>query len=402
LLQPLLDVPLLRIPNFLIEPTFLSGPLRLAICLSSPLAKTPFDVPRYALALVTAVRQAIGFGTRLHVFADADVHSAVRGAMPRDSGLHSIAIHHPLEAERFGDGDVDRSLSDAAPYLNSPWLLWMEEQLVDGVDAVHFVCPGFFRRDKGALGLARSPLHNRDSEWAHSVAAEEIATFLQRTGAWSVMFSPPQENVWSIGPRLVAGSLAWLRPGPVLLHDLMLGEIGQGELEGAYRFLFDSSYSPPPASPALMMYVHPKRVDMYEGIDRFEGPGNPGLDEELEYDIGRLIGRRESRSRFVERPPQPPWRQAAQVEMGRLMLRLKTRGLVRLDRHLRQPPRYRRRQTSLPLPLARPIRGPRDRPLLQPVPVLRPRLGRVHLERSGSSRRWARTLRSRRRPLHMD
>lgn len=324
LLQPALKAPLLRIPNFLADPMMLCGSLRLAVCLSSPIAKTPFDIPSYACALVEAIRKGVPQGTRLHVFSDAQVYQRLRSALPGGSATHSIEIHDPQGAERFGIGDVDRRLSDAAPHLKSPWLLWMHSELPEGVDAAHFVCPGYFRRDRGALALARSPLRNIDPDWSHFVGAQELMAFLQMVGAWSVMFSPPYENVWSIGLRVVAGSLAWQRPGPVLLHDIHdPGDFGEVELEQAYRFLFAESEAPPPATPGIMLYVHPKRVPQYEDMTGFWSAAKVRPPKETARDAQSLFPRPGRRNPSAVRPAQPPWRQVAQVQMDQVMLRLK-------------------------------------------------------------------------------
>ena len=40
LFQPILNAPLLRVPNFLADPVFLAGRLRLALVVSSPRANT--------------------------------------------------------------------------------------------------------------------------------------------------------------------------------------------------------------------------------------------------------------------------------------------------------------------------------------------------------------------------
>ena len=321
LLQPTLGGPLLRIPNFLADPMVLSGPLRLALCLSAPMAKVPFDIPPYARALVTAIRSAVPQGTELHVFSDAAVFGQLGSVLPGDEGAHTIRIHDPKGAARFGIGDVDRSLSDVSEHLKSPWLLWMHSELPGGLDAAHFVCPGYFRKDRGALALARSPLMNIDPNWSHFVGAQELMAFLQLAGAWSVMFSPPYENVWSIGPRVVAGSLAWQRPGPVLVHDLHHhGQHDEAALAQVYRFLFAGGKAPPPASPGIMLYVHPKRVAQYAGMAGFESATNTAVPREVE----DIVSSFQTRTEHARRPaPRPAWRQAAQVQMDQVMLRLK-------------------------------------------------------------------------------
>jgi hypothetical protein len=320
LLQPVLEAPLLRIPNFLADPTFLSGPLRLAVCLSSSTAKTPFDVPSYAATLVRAVQAGVTQGTDLHVFADADVFGPISATLPASTDRHRLQVHDPKGAERFGIGDVDRSLSDAADQLKSPWLLWMKSELTDGVDGVHFVCPGYFQRDRGALALARSPLRNVDREWAHFVGPEELGAFLRLTCAWSVMFSPPYENVWSIGTRVVAGNLAWQQPKAILVHDIQPTSSAEVDLSSAYRFLFSDDYAPPPALPSVMMYVHPKRVARYEDEDVFDGAGERGNANDLLVSAMSSSGVNR-RSQGTRSAREPDWQTAARLQMKQLMLR---------------------------------------------------------------------------------
>ena len=69
--------------------------------------------------------------------------------------------------------------------------------------------------------------------------SQEIMAFLQLLGAWAVFFSPPAENVWAIGPRIVADKLAWQRPGPVVLHDAEVADPQALQVASAAAYAFE-------------------------------------------------------------------------------------------------------------------------------------------------------------------
>ena len=154
--------------------------------------------------------------------------------------------------------------------LRSPWLRWMEAELGDcSIDAVHFICPGFFNSEHGSLALARSPIDNMDEAWSHFVGGRELCTFLDDLGAGAVAFGAPYEDIWALGLRLLADELAWTRPGPVILYE------AQGPIDAvaqAYRFLFSENYAPPPGRGELMLYCHPRRLERYADVPFFESP----------------------------------------------------------------------------------------------------------------------------------
>ena len=62
--------PILRIPNFLIDPPYVEGPLTLVLCVSSPAAKEFFSVYDSSLEIIGQVQQAVAQGTEIHVFSD--------------------------------------------------------------------------------------------------------------------------------------------------------------------------------------------------------------------------------------------------------------------------------------------------------------------------------------------
>ncbi len=321
LLQERVNSPLLRIPNFLADPVFLNGPLRLALCVSSPQAKSPFIASEYAAIVADVVANAAP-GSEIHVFTDMDGYHSLQSSL---GGKVGIQVHDPQEAERYEIGDVDRNLRGGSGIIRSPWLRWMQDTLLSQpVDAVHFVCPGYFRRDQGALALARSPTLNTDRNWSHFVGIDELIAFLNRVGAWTTVFSPPFDNVWSIGLRLLADRLAWQRPGPTILHDTEHGSFDT--LFEAYRFLFSEDAHPPPASPWLMLYSHPKRLERFAtGQSSFESVSTLGLAEEFRQELPDALDDfvaktgREERT-LANMTIEEPWQQSTRRVMDQVLL----------------------------------------------------------------------------------
>lgn len=329
LLVPALGPPVLRIPNFLGDPIFLEGRLVLAICASSPKAKSPFSVPLYVGRLIEAVQHAVPRGSIVHVFADHEAYSQLR----RDASqaLQEVVIHDPSGAASFGVGPVDPDLGTSDGRLRSPWLRWIRHQLQETrIDAVHFIGPGYFANDRGALALARSPIVNEDRDWSHFVGASELHAFLDLLGAWSIAFSSPLENVWAIGLRLLAEQLAWARPEPLLLHEA--DDPAAQALEETYRFLYGPEFALPPQSPDIALYCHPKRLKLFAKRGAtFESATGASLDEDARAEIPALFARpsRAAASAAAD-VPEPTWRAAARLGLEHELRRLPQKtGAVR-------------------------------------------------------------------------
>lgn len=319
LLQEQLHAPLLRVPNFLTPPVLSHGPLRIVLCASSPRAKTPFNLADYVRDFVAVLSDSLYHGGELHLFADLASYQELQ-SLAR-TGSFSVIVHDPHRAEQYGVGDSDKRLGDSGDRLKSPWLRWILSSL-DGaaVSAVHFVCPGYFSRDQGAMALARSPGDNYDSQWSHFVGADELMAFLNQVGAWYVGFSPPYDNVWAIGLRLLADRLAWQRPGALLLHDTEGGS--PLDLIDAFRFLFSDTGQPPPASPNLMLYSHPARLPRYRDEEQgFESVEAFGLGDSTEASprLQDLVLKMSSPQQY-ETGNQIAWRQSGLRLMDQLLL----------------------------------------------------------------------------------
>lgn len=244
--RPMLDgIPILRIPNFLNDPFSLSAVTNVAVCISSPNAKMPFPAAEYAHRLVEAVSQLATRPVTLHLFADLDSFFDLSGLTA--SGLCQAIVHDP-SAQSFDETvTVDRELTARDHRLQNPWMLWMVETLRGvPVDAVHFICPGYFHADRGSLALAETPAKNNDTHWSRFVGAEELQALLDTLGAHTVGFSAPHVDVWAMGLRLLAFNLSWIRPGPIIVHDGGMETFDDVPLNYAYLFRWLNEWEPVP------------------------------------------------------------------------------------------------------------------------------------------------------------
>lgn len=244
--RPMLDgIPILRIPNFLNDPFTLSARTNMAVCISSPNAKMPFPAAEYAHRLVEAVSQLATRPVTLHLFADLDSYHDLTGLS--GGGLCDVVVHDPA-AQTFDETvTIDRQLTTRDHRLQNPWMLWMVRTLRGvPVDAVHFICPGYFHADRGSLALAETPAKNQDSHWSRFVGAEELQALLDTLGAHTVGFSAPFVDVWAMGLRLLAFNLAWIRPGPIIVHDGGMETFDDLPLNYAYLFGWLNEWEPVP------------------------------------------------------------------------------------------------------------------------------------------------------------
>jgi hypothetical protein len=327
LLAPVIPGPLLRIPNFLVDPAFLEGRLELVVCASAPAAKEFYPVADFTIALIERIQEGVAQGTDIHLFADRDAIGSLRSRFcgGAEEPLHRIILHDPERSAQFGMGETAISESES---MRSPWLRWMESELSDrGIDAVHFVCPGYFNSEHGSLALARSPLDNFDEAWSHFVGGRELCTFLDNLGAGAVAFGAPYENIWAMGLRLLADEMAWTRPGPVILYET------QGHIDAvgrAYRFLFGEKYGPPPERGEIQLYCHPRRLERCAEVPFFQSPtlstGELGHEwmEATRAQVAMNAPRPEVR-RLVEAPAEPRWARANQRMIERSLIDLSGR-----------------------------------------------------------------------------
>ena len=270
LLQPALEMPILRVPDFLANPPRESTrKLEVALCGSVPMAKAAFTAADHLCDMARHLLETVPRRTTVHVFCDASIFPDVCHRV-ESSGLHDVHVHDPAGAESMMVSEQRYDLTMRSTRIRNPWLLWMLDAL-DGrsVDMVHFLTHGYTSRDAGALAFAESPIQNQDSRSARFVGASELLAFLTQVGAWCAAFSSPEQNYSEMGLRLLADTIAQMRPGPVIHHEMRLDE-DRAALAGVYRFLFDRESDAPPSSPALFTYCHPSLLNPAELAGRIK------------------------------------------------------------------------------------------------------------------------------------
>jgi hypothetical protein len=102
------------------------------------------------------------------------------------------------------------------------------------VDVAHFISPGHFNGERGAIVLAGRP----DANVRHGdvIGSAELAPFLDRIGCGAMAFSSPDMPQWVAGQRALAFELSWLRPGPIMLSERPIRE------ENGFRAVFGNLF----------------------------------------------------------------------------------------------------------------------------------------------------------------
>jgi hypothetical protein len=156
------------------------------------------------------------------------------------------------------------------------------------------------------------------------LGACEVKTFLDAVGAWAVAFTPPHENVWAMGVRLLADRIAWERPGALMVHDTEHDAFDC--LDDAYRFLFSENDVPPPQTPALTLYTHPKRMPRYRGEGASFETAYAGLRravfEAVSPQLSSLVHKDDCAVRAMSSGAEAPWKRTAQLQLDQALTRL--------------------------------------------------------------------------------
>lgn len=257
LLVPRLGIAILRLPDLIAAPpTSPRTGVDVALCCSMPAQEVSFDTAGQLARMLARILQAIPAQSLVvHVFADMQLRAHLRRArLPRRQGAR-VLIHEPERA--VGIREPCMQASRDPERLPNPWFLWMSEALAgQSIDIVHFLCHSHLCGERGALVLGQSPVREADPGTARFVNISEIDIFLTQSGARACVFSSPAQNFSEMGLRMLADTLARLRPLSVLHHDAGLDPDG-GALGDAYRFLCATGSASPPVSPSLFIYCQP-------------------------------------------------------------------------------------------------------------------------------------------------
>ena len=276
-----------RIPNFLRNPYVPKRRARMAICTSAPRAKGGPDLLHEVRRLLSAVGAGFHhplFRLDVTIFPDVDdFHSLVRlvGTMKSELNRIRVKVLDP-RAEEVGFEPAPRSfLTSESSTVSNPWLHWINRHYKQtGVDAVHFICPGYLSRDSSALALAESPLENIDESWARFVGPQELATFYDRLGCSIMGFTAIGAKVWADGIHALGYQMSWTRAGPVIVDEE--GSATDG-LSAIYGAIFVGNGMANYAPSATSSYVHPS-IARFNGTDDVEEVFAPHLNR-----VGPLV-----------------------------------------------------------------------------------------------------------------
>lgn len=219
--------PVLRLPDFIEPPRASYSRVRVALICDLPMDDAPFPVGETVASIAATLLGLAGGNTQVEVFVSGRWRAEVAHAIDRRPNGGRLSMARVPDENDLG------------------WLELVERRTSGGrVDAVQFLCPGWFSGQLPVLALTESPSLKRSAQSSVFLTPKDVSTFLKRIGAWAVIFSSPPYN-GSAPVRAFADAVAQIRPGPALYHDAE-GAASMGALRDWLEFLFHPEPSRPP------------------------------------------------------------------------------------------------------------------------------------------------------------
>jgi hypothetical protein len=291
LLEAVLPCAILRLPDFLVDPPLQTpSVIDIALCCQLGGGNLPANVELLVDTAKALSNSSEVQRVRVTAFADAEMCKA----LSRSNAAKSLPAFSFREVElgesvlttyvfkpiaNFGNpirewlAELGKGahgtesglpsskdlLATATDPVKSPWLRAVRKAL-DGqsVDVVHILANAMLSLESGVL-LLDQPDINSQIPSGHAVSAEEFLAFQAQVGAWAVGVSSPPDSFSDMGLRQFADSLAQLRPGPLLYHDVA-SDPSCSELRNAFALLLSRSPTRPHQSSAIFAYCEPFRV----------------------------------------------------------------------------------------------------------------------------------------------
>jgi len=250
--------PVLRLPNQTVRPQSPSTSLEVALCASSPMAKSAFDTAHELSRIARVWLDRAGHDVRLHLFTDVNSHARLRDLT---ADIAAVAtVHDPHAADSYGRPERTGRVGTSTNVIN-PWLLWIADALAGrALDVAHFVTHGYLSGERGAIALASTPLLNTDRMWSRFVGGAEMSGFLARVGAWSLLLTGPPDNFSGLGLRELADAIAMSSPGISATHELTVDHDG-AQLAELLDLVYAGGGGSLPPMPGVTCWVHPKFVE---------------------------------------------------------------------------------------------------------------------------------------------
>ena len=246
LLQERLKAPILRLPHLSVPSYAPRTSMDVAVCFS--LADESGDTPALALSVLETISARAAASVRVYVFAApvvADTLERERGRFKfTELTIYRLPDSSPLAPEGAG--------------VSNPWLLWMLQVLAPrAVDCVQFVTHCVQIEEQGRLEFA--PFTGEGGHIPLRANAREVATFLERAGAWAAAFISPPSNRSAVGMRMLLDQVAWLRPGELYLVTIRKPPPSADflALAAANRFVLGPDLTAVPKWPQVVALRHP-------------------------------------------------------------------------------------------------------------------------------------------------
>ncbi|HEU4350234.1 MAG TPA: hypothetical protein VFR35_20850 [Actinoplanes sp.] len=263
LLVPDLPVPVLRLPDFIVEPVRSRQSITVVLCADDG----PGDQDEQAatvMQLAAKVSHAIPLPASVHIFTTAGLYRRLRSMRSPVEWADRVLLHDPADASDSGTWDAapaeSGSTDSAVGQRPHAWLDWVREAMCgQSVDVVHFLAPGVIRLDQGAPAFSGSPADPDDTSLS-AVSIAALTRFTLQLGAWGCVFTSPYRNPSEMGLRLAATTLADLLPLTMLHHELRL-DPDLAALSDGYRLMTSPSPGRPPRHPSVFLYCQPFQVE---------------------------------------------------------------------------------------------------------------------------------------------
>ena len=275
LLVPHLPVPLVRLPEFAVEPVRSRRSITVVLCADDG----PGDPAPQAAAvtrLAAKISHSIPLPATVHIFATAALHERLRDVRSPVEWADRVLLHDPAggsDADSWRLLESTGSTDSAAARRPHAWLDWVRRAMCgESTDIVHFLAPAVLRLDQGALALSASPADPDAGRAPVSTAA--LTRFTLELGAWGCAFSSPDDACSDIGLRQLVTALAGLRPATLLHHEPRL-DPELSALGAAYRLITGPEPGPVPRDPAVLLCCQPSEVGT-EPHGRAPLPDPPG------------------------------------------------------------------------------------------------------------------------------
>jgi hypothetical protein len=263
LLAPHLPVPVLRLPDFIVEPVRSRRSITVVLCADDG-PGDPDEQADTIARLATTIARSIPLPATVHIFTTAQLYDRLRARRSAVEWADRVLLHDPSATLDIGrraaehqDGDSADSAVRQDPNV---WLDWIRDAMCgESVDVAHFLAPAVLRLGQGAVTLSGTPADPRDTGLT-VVPTAALTRFTLQLGAWACVFSSPVGNPSEMGLRLVATTLADLRPTTLMHHEMRL-DPGLTALSEGYRLICSPSPGRPPADPSVFLYCQPFQVE---------------------------------------------------------------------------------------------------------------------------------------------